>query len=170
MYVDEVGNSDLESSDNPLHRFLSLTGVIIDLEYVKQVLYPQIEELKAKYFDSHPDDPVILHRKELVNAKHPFESLNDDKIKKQFDEELLEFIRAWDYIVITVCLDKKAHKETYNVWRYDPYHYCLALLLERFTFFLEHNKTKGDIMAESRGGREDKTAEKIIFKVVGGRD
>jgi len=30
MYIDEVGNSDLASSENPLHRFLSLTGVIVD--------------------------------------------------------------------------------------------------------------------------------------------
>ena len=28
MYVDEVGNSDLGSSDNPNHRFISLTGVV----------------------------------------------------------------------------------------------------------------------------------------------
>jgi hypothetical protein len=35
MYVDEVGNSDMNSSDNPLHRFLSLSGIILELEYVK---------------------------------------------------------------------------------------------------------------------------------------
>jgi hypothetical protein len=28
IYIDEVGNPDLESSDDPNHRFLSLTGVI----------------------------------------------------------------------------------------------------------------------------------------------
>jgi hypothetical protein len=36
MYIDEVGNPDLNSSDNPLHRFLSLTGVIVELEYVRE--------------------------------------------------------------------------------------------------------------------------------------
>jgi hypothetical protein len=41
LYVDEVGNSDLESSDNPNHRFLSLTGVILELPYVAQVLHPK---------------------------------------------------------------------------------------------------------------------------------
>ena len=35
-------------------------------------------------------------------------------------------------------------------------HYCLALLLERYTFFLEQKKIHGDVMAESRGGKEDK--------------
>ena len=28
MYIDEVGNPNLGSSDNPNHRFLSLTGVL----------------------------------------------------------------------------------------------------------------------------------------------
>ena len=140
MYIDEVGNSDLGSSDNPLHRFLSLTVVIIELNYVSETLHPKMEGIKSKYFNSNPDDPVIFHRKKLVNAKYPFGALNDPSIQSDFNNELLNLVNDWEFIVISVCLDKKAHKETYKVWRYDPYHYCLALLLERFTFFLEkHN-------------------------------
>lgn len=40
LYVDEVGNADLKSSDNPNHRFLSLTGVILELNHVSQTVYP----------------------------------------------------------------------------------------------------------------------------------
>ena len=112
MYVDECGNPDLKSSDNPIHRFLSLTGVIISLDYVREVLNPQIESLKTKYFGSHPDDPVILHRKELVNAKYPFEVLRDQKIRMQFDVELLELLENWEYTVVTVCLDKKSSQRS----------------------------------------------------------
>ena len=108
--LDEVGNSDLKSSENPLHRFLSLTGVIVNLEYVSETLFHKIENLKSKYFNSHPDDPIIFHRKELVNAKYPFRALKDEKIKSRFDKELLDCLRHWEYTVITVCLDKKAHK------------------------------------------------------------
>ena len=165
MYIDEVGNSDLKSSENPLHRFLSLTGVIIELGYISEVLFPDIENLKVKYFKSHPDDPIILHRKELVNAKYPFKALKDEKVKLQFDQELLAFLKKWEYSVITVCLDKKAHKDTYTVWRYDPYHYCLALLLERYTFFLEQKQEQGDVMAESRGGKEDKRLKASFQKL-----
>jgi hypothetical protein len=134
MYVDEVGNPDLESSDNPNHRFLSLTGVILELGYVKSNLHPAMEALKVKYFKHHPDDPVIFHRKEMVNQKPPFEALRDVTIRERFDDELLSLLRESDYTVITVCLDKKAHKENYQTWRYDPYHYCLAVLLERYVF------------------------------------
>jgi hypothetical protein len=50
LYVDEVGNHDLESSDNPNHRFLSLTGIILDLAHVQDVVHPQMEALKTKYY------------------------------------------------------------------------------------------------------------------------
>jgi len=156
MYVDEVGNPDLESSYNPNHRFLSLTGVIIHLNYVKEVLHPELEALKEKHFGSHPDDPVVLHRKELLNAKSPFQVLRDQVVRKDFDRQLLDCLRQWEYTVITVCLDKKKHRETYTTWRYDPYHYCLAVLLERFNFWLNRQNAKGDVMAESRGGKEDR--------------
>lgn len=165
MYVDEVGNSDLDSSSNPLHRFLSLTGVIIDLNYVSKTLYPEMEKLKADYFNSHPDDPIILHRKEILNGKHPFEVLRDEKIRKKFDKNILKYLSNWEYSVISVCLDKKSHKDTYQIWRFDPYHYCLALLLERYMFFLDQHHAKGDVMAESRGGKEDMRLKKSFLNL-----
>jgi hypothetical protein len=166
MYVDEVGNPDLGSSENPLHRFLSLTGVIINLDYAGQILHPEMEQLKSEYFRSHPDDPVIFHRKKLVNARHPFEALREPETKSKFDEDLIDNLRNWEYVVVSVCLDKKLHRETYRVWRFDPYHYCLALLLERFTFFLEQREAAGDVMAESRGGERGHAAEEVLFEAL----
>src|SRR6266540_1013387 len=156
IYIDEVGNSDLDSSEDSNHRFLSLTGVIVDLEHIEKIIHPEMEALKAKFFRHHPDDPVIFHRKEMLNAKGSFEVLRDRKIRQQFDEELLGRLRAWEYKVVSVCLDKKRHKETYTVWRYDPYHYGLAVLLERFVFYLERVGAVGDVLAESRGGNDDR--------------
>jgi len=165
MYIDEVGNPDLGSSDNLNHRFLSLTGVIISLDYVKDSIHPEMEKLKTEYFGSHPDDPIIFHRKELVNAQPPFQSLKNPTIRKKFDEDLLDYLRKWEYKVITVCIDKKRHKETYTTWRYDPYHYCLAILLERFNFWLNRRKTRGDVMAESRGGKEDQRLKESFHRL-----
>lgn len=65
IYIDEVGNPDLKNSDDLNHRFLCLSGVIFDLEYVSKTFQPQLEKLKEKYFEHHPDEPTILHRKEL---------------------------------------------------------------------------------------------------------
>jgi len=156
IYIDEVGNPDLGSSDDPNHRFLSLTGIILQLDYVKSVLHPQMEALKARYFDYHPDELIVFHRKEMVNAVSPFQNLKDPNIRTKFDRDLLTLLHSWQYVVISVCLDKKKHKDTYTTWRYDPYHYCLAILLERYVLFLERTKARGDAMAESRGGKEDR--------------
>ena len=85
MYVDEVGNSDLKSAENPNHRFLGLTGLILSLKHVKNFLYPKFENLKTEFFDHHPDNPVYFHRKEILNAKSPFQSLKDPTLRKKFD-------------------------------------------------------------------------------------
>lgn len=166
IYIDEVGNPDLESSDNPNHRFLSLTGIILELGYVKSVLHPQMEAIKTKYFDYHPDEPIVFHRKEIVNARSPFQNLRDPNIRSQFDVELLRLLRSWQYVVISVCLDKKKHKETYTTWRYDPYHYCLEMLLERYVLFLNRINARGDTMAESRGGKEDRRLKDSFHRLV----
>ncbi|MDP8240467.1 MAG: DUF3800 domain-containing protein [Candidatus Hatepunaea meridiana] len=165
IYIDETGNPDLNSSDNPNHRFLCLTGVIFELEYVRSVVNPEIESLKIKYFRSHPDEPVILHRKEILKAQRPFGALRDEKIRRKFDRDLLNALKKWEYSVISICIDKKKHKETYRTWRYDPYHYCLAVMLERFVFFLNRNNYKGDVLAESRGGKEDKRLKDAFIRL-----
>jgi len=56
MYVDEVGNPDLGSSRNPNHRYLSLTGVVMELSYVDGTVFPLIEDLKRRYFGGHVDN------------------------------------------------------------------------------------------------------------------
>lgn len=165
IYIDEVGNPDLESSDNPNHRFLSLTGVILELGYVGSVVHPKMEALKVKYFAHHPDEPVVFHRSEMLNALPPFQLLKDPEVRRSFDEDLLGLMSEWDYTVISVCIDKKRHKDTYTVWRYDPYHYCLMILLERYVFFLKRMQTHGDAMAESRGGNEDRRLKAAFLRL-----
>lgn len=122
LYIDEVGNSDLNASGNPNHRYLSLTGIIIELGYVNDVLYHELENLKYKYFGSHPDDPIVLHRKELVNKRPPFQALADSAVEQSFNTEFLSLLIQWEYTVITVVIDKLQHFEQYQVWRFDPYH------------------------------------------------
>jgi hypothetical protein len=156
LYVDEVGNSDLNASNDPNHRYLSLTGVIMELGYVQTTVFPAVEGLKTHYFSSHPDDPLILHRKELVNKRYPFHALREPEIERQFNIDLLALLGDLNYTVITTVIDKLEHQRRYTTWRYDPYHYCLAVLLERYIFWLEQRRVVGDVLAESRGGKEDR--------------
>jgi hypothetical protein len=155
LYIDEVGNSDVNSSNDPNHQYFSLTGVIAELGYVKDILHPKVESLKSIFFNSHPDEPIILHRKELVNKKYPFNSLLNKDTENEFNKELLALLKELEYQVITVVIDKSELLSRYKVWRYDPYHYALAVMLERYTQWLLKIKITGDVLAEARGGKED---------------
>lgn len=165
MYVDEVGNSDLNASTDPNHRYLSLTGVIFDLDYVNRTVFSTVEGLKVRYFASHPDDPVILHRKELVNKRPPFAALRDPKVETSFNHDLLVMLAQLDYTVITVVIDKLEHQRRYTTWRFDPYHYCLTVIVERFVLWLNARGGQGDVMAESRGGKEDRRLKDSFERV-----
>ena len=164
MYIDEVGNSDMGSSADPNHRFLSLTGVVFGYDYVKEEVHPALESLKSKYFASHPDSPIILHRKELLRGKYPFRSLQDPKTRQRFDDELLALLKRLEYTVITVAIDKLEHSTRYKAWRFDPYHYCLQVLVERYVEWLSEKGGIGDLMAESRGGKDDRRLKKSFKK------
>ena len=167
IYIDEVGNSDLKSSEDPNHRFLCLAGVVFNLEYVASTLQPELEALKTKYFGSHPDEPIILHRKELVNKKPPFQALANEDIAQQFNEEFLKLLKKWEYNVIAVVLDKQEQSIMYaNTWKYDPYHYCQEIILERYKLFLNLNQAVGDVMIESRGGKEDMRLKKSFRRLM----
>lgn len=165
LYVDEVGNPDFGSCHNNNHRFLSLTGVILDLEHVQEVVHPEMEKLKEDFFEHHPDEPLILHRKEILNAKPPFENLKDENIRDKFNQKFLDLLKSWDYSIITVCIDKRMHQEKYTEWRFEPYHYCLEVLLERYLYFLDSVGQKGDAMAESRGGKEDRKLKEVYLRL-----
>jgi hypothetical protein len=155
IYIDEVGNHDLNHADDPNQRFLSLTGVILESHHTLTMLQPEMYQIKSAFFQSDPDEPIIFHRKELVNRRSPFHALRDPDTEQRFNTALLLALVRWDYRVITVVIDKRAHRDQYQVWHYHPYHYCLAVLLERFVLFLHYGGHRGDVMVESRGRRED---------------
>ena len=156
LYVDEVGDAGLKHIGDLRHRFLSLTGIIVESDYVRDRIHPELEAIKTRYFDSHPDEPVVLHRKELVNATWPFQALRDSETRAAFDNEMLTHIRDWDYFVLTVCLDKRAFVAANLNTTEDPYSYCLTTLVELFGDWLSRRESKGDVMVETRGSNEDK--------------
>jgi len=166
LYIDETGNADLASSANANHRYLSLTGVIVELGYVDSTLFPAMELLKRSFFGSHADDPIVLHRKEIVNRLRPFDALRDPLIRQQFDAALLKLVADLDYRVLTVIIDKQLHLQRYSTWQYDPYHYCLMVMIERFVLWLKKRGVQGDVMAESRAGKEDMRLKESFRHVV----
>lgn len=136
IYIDETGNHDMTHADDPNQRFLALTGVMIESQYNTSVFQPELDAIKRQFFKHDPDTPVIFHRKEIVNRRPPFDALINPDVEMQFNAAVLNRLKDWQYQVITVVIDKKSHRDQYSVWRYHPYHYCLAVMLERYVLFL----------------------------------
>lgn len=165
LYIDETGHADLKASHDPNQRFLSLTGVVLSIDYVRLSLFPSLEHLKSEFFESHPDAPVVLHRKDMLARKHPFHRLRDANVERAFNARFIKLLEEMDYAVITVVIDKQEHLNRYKVWRYEPYHYCLEMMLERYVRWLRARQLRGDVMAEARGGKPDRKLEACYARI-----
>jgi Protein of unknown function (DUF3800) len=157
IYIDEVGHHDLKSSDDPNERYLSLTGVIMRHSYEVGECTTAMNALKKKVFGS---TDVILHRRDLIDAKEsPYDLLQNQQVRKQFNELILALLSSATYRVFTVVIDKSEHKKKYVVWRFHPYHYCLTVTLERYVQVLARVNATGDVLVESRGKKENMQLE-----------
>ena len=163
LYIDESGDHAYHKLEQPDKRYLGLTGIFLETEYYRTIFQPEMERLKQKHFPHNPDEPVILHREDIINRKGPFWRLRDKNKEKDFNEDFLQFVKEQDYRIITVVIDKKTHIERHGEVAYHPYHYCLAVLLERYCGFLNFYDAQGDVLAERRGGTEDKQL-KVAYK------
>lgn len=150
----------------PQKRYLGLTGIIVEAESYRTNFHPSVEQLKKEHFICDPDEPVIFERNEIINRKGSFWRLRDPAKEQSFNEALLSFLQNQEYTIITVVIDKKAHMDTYCK-PFDPYHYCLRAMLERYRGFLyyHHPGAKSDVLAESRGGTEDQLLKKAYREI-----
>ena len=57
--------------------------------------------------------------------------------------------------MFSVVIDKAGLRERYSHPAH-PYHYAVETLLERYVHWLQQEGCIGDVMAEARGGKEDK--------------
>jgi hypothetical protein len=155
LYIDESGDHTFENLDSSPKRYLGILGCFIEAEYYRGAFQPKLEQLKQKFFPHSPDEPMILHRREIIDKSGRFWRLRDPEVEKNFNNDLLKFFEATDYKVVAVVIDKKSHIERYQAAAFHPYHYCIAALLERYCGFLNFCNAVGDVLAEQRGGKED---------------
>lgn len=165
MYIDESGDHTYYETEDPTKRYLGLTAIIVESEHYRKNFQPSLEMLKQQHFPHSPDEPVILHREEIVNKRGPFWRLKDSEKEILFNEDLISFLSEQRYCVISIVIDKKVHVKLYGVAAYHPYHFCLMALLERYCGYLNFYNSRGDVMAESRGGTEDRQL-KVAYKSV----
>jgi hypothetical protein len=168
LYIDESGDHTYSLDEKDIaKRYLGITGVIFEQNYYKKKFHSDFEQFKQRHFPYNPDEPVIFHRKELIGKRGPFRFLLNPENENIFNKELLQLFKVSDYQLITVVIDKTAQFIRYGEYAMHPYHYCLVAMLERYCGLLNFLNTEGDVMAESRGGREDmqlKEAYKNVYE------
>lgn len=154
LYIDESGTHNYSQIETIDKRYLALTGIIVSEEENIKVIKPKILELKQMLADDSDELP-ILHREDIVAKRGCFQKLNDTDFEESFNRKFLDLIENSNYVICCVVLDKKSHLNRYGETAYHPYHYCLNVLLERYTFLLEECNARGDVFAEARGKKED---------------
>lgn len=164
LYLDESGDHVFREVDEPQHRFLCLLGCWFrNPEYVR--FHEALEALKASHLPHHPDDPVVLHREDMINARKAFKNLREEALRDRFDADMLKVIAEADFRVVAVVVDKKSLREAYGEAAAHPYHLGLGFLLQRYAGYLNHINRVGDVMAESRGGTEDRLLKESYTRV-----
>lgn len=154
LYIDESGDHVFRQMEEPSHRYLCLLGCWFRGDHYR-AFHETLEGFKNRHLPHHPDEPVILHREEIVNRRGAFWRLRDDTARDAFDRDLLDLIRNTLFQIVGVVIDKKQLQETYTTPAH-PYHLAMGFLLQRYCGYLNHVNRRGDVMAESRGGHEDR--------------
>lgn len=154
LYVDEVGTDGLTHLDKDHQRFLSLTGVAMTIAHARDHLTGAMNLLKAEVFRQDPDSPIILHRKEIMGFKGPYQCLREKEKSDLFNRHILNILQGTEYRVITALIDKEWMLKQKHWQKTHPYHYLMEILVEKYVQFLERKRSTGDIMPESRPDKD----------------
>lgn len=165
LYVDEVGTDDMANLDEENHRYLSLTGVAIDISHARDHLLPACDWIKAKILDQDPDEPIIFHRADIVKRKKAFGVLRDADKARLFDKAIMRLLSSTEYTVISALVDKKALASKEEWRKNHPYHFLMEILIEKYVQLLERRKSRGDIMPEGRKGKKDSALQNAFLGV-----
>jgi hypothetical protein len=155
LYIDESGDHVFRDVESPAHRFLCLLGCWFkNADYLP--FHEGLEKLKTQFLHHHPDEPVVLHREDLLHKRKAFSLLRDQAVHAAWNSQLLELVAQAHFTVVAVVIDKQALRREYGEAAAHPYHLGLGFMLQRYAGFLNHSSRVGDVMAEARGGREDR--------------
>ncbi len=113
LYLDESGDHVFRETQELPHRFLALLGCwFCNPDYVR--FHQALETLKYNHLPHHPDEPVILHREDMINARRAFKVLRDKEKRKAFDTDLLQVVNQAQFKMVVVVIDKWALKSAYG--------------------------------------------------------
>lgn len=160
LYLDESGNWGYPNY-NVEKPIICLCGCIVEDTYYSKLLIPSVKVLKKQYFNKD----VVLHRYKIQNRKNDFRVLKTQQKVDEFMNKFSHSVASMDCTILLSAIDKSDYYRTYGTTRVDHYlpkdiySVIFTFAIERFTLFLRERKTRGKIIAESRGTKEDQTIQ-----------
>lgn len=168
-YIDESGDHAYRNVDSLDKRYLALTAILVRQDRYDSEVRAPLEQLKKKHFTYDPDFPPVLVRSQIIKREGPFWPLRAPGRRDAWGEEIIAFMKSLPIQIYTVVIDKQAQFDTYGAAARNPYAYCLRVLLNRIRGYLFLRNATADVVAESRGHREDKQLQREYeeFQLVG---
>lgn len=168
--IDENGTVELKNSQDKLnrkemHRWFTVTGVLISAESFDEIRQGIID-IKNKYWKDgkYKNKRVVFHSKDIrkkQNAFSHYELQNYDR----FTEDLRNCILNSNVTLYSSCIDKFAHVDKY-LWPHPVYNLSMKFVMERMCNDLTRNENTGVILLESRGKREDIELHNFLMKLL----
>jgi len=162
-YLDEVGDHQLHKID-PQFPVFALMLAIFEQEYYAKTVTPAVCQLKLKYFGT---DGVVLRSHDIRKRVEPFNILLNPKTRDSFFREMNAFLESLQCILFCVVINKQALKDTYTQPD-NPYNLALEMVMERVAHYMEQDEKRSEglqLIAESRGGKEDKDLELVFYRI-----
>lgn len=160
LYLDESGDWGYPNY-HPHRPILCLCGCILkDDSYIKEVV-PVIKRLKRRGFGKD----VVFHRYKVQHRMNDFSILKTQDEVDDFVSKFSHYVAGLDMKILLSAINKADYYRTYGLKRVDAYlpediySIVFTFIAERFVLFLREEKTKGRIVAESRGSKEDQAVQ-----------
>jgi hypothetical protein len=169
MFIDDSGNVTRTKSTHEQARFGSVTGVVLEFDYLHHTFEPGFLKLKERHFgiDPRTGRPHRSHLRKMKAFEGPFSSLRDNETRFKWQRGCFSMYRRAKYHVITVGADKEAFYEKHPGWDRSMYTMLAVNAFERFVFYLRNMRGQGDVLVESINpglDREIETAYRRFYE------
>lgn len=163
VYLDETGDHSLELVDKDFPLF-AISMFIAEIEIYNKEIVPVVNALKMDFFGH---EAIVLHSRDIRKAQKVFGILTNATTRNAFCEQINKIMDESQYSIIASVIRKQDHKDKYGIAADNPYDLAMMFCLERLLPFLEERgQSRVQIIAESRGKKEDNDLMLSFLKVV----
>jgi hypothetical protein len=165
LYLDILGDEALDQGPGSGGGYLAFLGVWFRQADDYASFAEDLARMKRRVFGPRFDEPVLFRRRDIINRRGPFHRLKGPDVAERFQRDLATCIERARFTLVSVVLDKHQMFAGRPPRPGHPTQDGLVALLKRYCGWLGFSKARGDVMAQSRGGREDLTLKAAYRRI-----